>query len=152
MSKRATKPSAASPPSHRTHVLLDTGPLVAFLNARDAHHAWAKERLATIAPPLATCEAVLSETCFLVRATPAGPRAVFDLVATGLITVPFRLADEATAVAALMRKYANVPMSLADACLVRMAELDAQATVLTLDDDFRVYRKHGRHVVPVLAP
>jgi hypothetical protein len=53
---------------------------------------------------------------------------------------------------ALMTKYATVPMSLADACLVRMTELNSGSTVLTLDRDFRVYRRTGRHVVPVIAP
>lgn len=52
----------------------------------------------------------------------------------------------------MVELYADVPMSLADACLVRMAELHAQSKVFTLDQDFRIYRKHSRHVIPVLIP
>lgn len=52
----------------------------------------------------------------------------------------------------LRRKYADVPMSVADACLVRLAEQLGQCAVLTLDDDFNVYRRHGRQVIPIIAP
>ena len=52
----------------------------------------------------------------------------------------------------LLRRYRNVPMSLADACLVRLSELYGDCAVLTLDSDFRIYRRHGRQVIPVLAP
>jgi predicted nucleic acid-binding protein len=52
----------------------------------------------------------------------------------------------------LMEKYADVPMSLADACLVRMSEAASDAVILTTDRDFRIYRRHGRQVVPCLTP
>lgn len=51
-----------------------------------------------------------------------------------------------------MRRYADVPMSLADACLVRMSELSDDASVLTLDSDFRIYRRLGRQAIPLLTP
>jgi len=51
-----------------------------------------------------------------------------------------------------MQKYSDVPMSLADACLVRMTETFADPVVLTTDADFRVYRRHSRHVVPCVTP
>jgi predicted nucleic acid-binding protein len=133
-------------------IVVDTGPLVAFLNARDRHHVWARETLDELEPPLVTCEAVLSEACFLVRQLKGGPDAVLALVSRGIVVPEFRLAAELEPVRRLMTKYATVPMSLADACLVRMTELDGRATVLTLDQDFRVYRRSGRHVVPVIAP
>ncbi len=136
----------------RRRVLLDTGPLVAFLNRRDLFHAWAVAEWSEIEPPLSTCEPVLSEACFLLRRFVGGPEAVVQLVKRGVVTVPFRVADEAGAVAKLLTRYASVPMSLADACLVRMAESSAESAVLTLDADFRVYRKHGRQVVPVVIP
>lgn len=132
-------------------VLLDTGPLVALLNRRDRHHAWAAEALAALEPPLLTCEAVLSEACFLVRRSPGGSPAVLELVARGLVEVPFRLADESGPVLALLRRFADVPMSLADAALVRLASLTG-GTVLTLDRDFVVYRLHGRQRVPTWMP
>ncbi|PYN91643.1 MAG: hypothetical protein DMD91_33840 [Candidatus Rokuibacteriota bacterium] len=64
----------------------------------------------------------------------------------------FDLADELDRVLDLVRKYANVPMSLADACLVRMSEMLSDPVILTTDADFRIYRRHGRQVVPCMTP
>lgn len=133
-------------------IILDTGPLVALLNSRDRYHKWAKERFATIEPPLLSCEAVISEACFLLRASSGGSRAVLDLFNRGVIEIPFHLGEEAESVMRLMTRYGSVPMALADACLVRMAEQHAKATVLTLDSDFHIYRKQGRLVVPTIIP
>ena len=133
-------------------VFLDTGPLVALLNGRDKHYDWAKLQWSQAVPPLLTCEPVLSEACFLLRATPGGNDAVMELLRRHVVEVAFHLEDHVEAVARLIRKYASVPMSLADGCLVRMAELSAESTILTLDRDFRLYRKSGRHVVPVIMP
>jgi predicted nucleic acid-binding protein len=134
------------------NVLLDTGPLVALLNRRDRHHQWATEQWAEIAPPLSTCESVLAEACFLLRDLDDGPGRVLEFVARGVLKVPFRVESEAGTIAGLLRRYASVPMSLADACLVWMVERDARARVFTLDDDFRIYRIHGRRMIPLLAP
>jgi predicted nucleic acid-binding protein len=131
-------------------VIVDTGPLVALLNAREAHHAWVRETLDDIEPPLWTCEAVITEACFLMRQLKGGSDAVLALVSRGVVKIDFRLSAELEPVSKLMTKYASVPMSLADACLVRMTEVNAQSVVLTLDDDFRIYRRNGRHVVPVI--
>ena len=136
----------------RGRILVDTGPLVAFLNHRDRLHQWAATQLAAIAPPLLTCEAVLAETCHLVRNLEGGHEAVMKLIEGGAVTVPFRLDQEIGPVAKLLRKYADVPISLADACLVRLAEQVADSAVLTVDADFRVYRKHGRQVIPTILP
>ena len=136
----------------RSRIVLDTGPLVALLNRRDTHHAWARMCVAEAKPPLLTCEAVLSEACFLVRALPKGPQAVLDLLQQGVLAIPFRVEEEAKRIAKLLGRYASVPMSLADACLVRMAEQHAQSVVMTLDGDFRIYRRHGRQVIPTIMP
>ncbi|NQU25838.1 MAG: PIN domain-containing protein [Candidatus Nealsonbacteria bacterium] len=136
----------------RRQILLDTGPLVAVLNRRDIYHGWASEQWARIEPPLLTCEAVLSEACFLLQSAAGGPEAVMELIQRGIIDPTFHLADHRKPVARLIAKYASVPMLLADACLVRMSELHSESAVLTLDRDFRLYRKHGRHVVPVAMP
>ena len=133
-------------------VLLDTGPLVAFLNRRDQYHGWAREQLAGVEPPLLTCESVLSEACFLLRDHHRGPEAVVDLVARGLVAVPFDLEQEALRVQEIVARYADLPAALADACLVRMAELHAGSRVLTLDSDFRIYRMHDRKVIPAIMP
>lgn len=133
-------------------VIIDSGPLVAFFNRTDRFHQWAKEKWEGIAPPLLTCEAVLAETCFLLRHLPGGSRAVLELVNRGVIQTPFQLEDEVQSIMSLMSRYSDVPMSLADACLVRMAEQHAQSRVLTLDGDFLIYRKNNRRVIPVLIP
>jgi uncharacterized protein len=134
-------------------VIVDTGPLVAALNKRDRHHAWAVTALSRVRPPLATCDAVLSEACFLLgRLGAVHASGAIAFAQRGLVEPSFRLADELDAVAGLMRRYEGVPMSLADACLVRMTELDTTASVMTLDEDFRVYRRNGRRAIRVVAP
>lgn len=133
-------------------VLLDTGPLVATINRRDDRHQWASWQLSRLRPPFLTCEAVLTEACFLLSPYRGAKRAVMEMVARRLLSLPFRLEEEAEPVARLMARYADIPMSLADACLVRMAELYATSSILTLDRDFRIYRKHGRQTIPVLIP
>ena len=133
-------------------VILDTGPLVASVNRRDAYHVWATEQLANLAPPLLTCDAVLAEACYLLRATAGGSRAILELIERGVIASGFPVARHAASLKALMAKYSGVPMSLADACLVRLSELHDNVTVLSLDHDFLIYRRHGRQVIPVLIP
>ena len=125
---------------------------MALLNSRDRHHGWAVDQWSRIAPPLLTCDAVLAEACFLVQPFARGQTAVLDLVRRSVLDASFRLAEEAGAVSRLLKKYRDVPMSLADGCLVRMAELHDDGAVLTVDSDFRVYRKNGRQVIPTLFP
>ena len=133
-------------------ILVDTGPLVAFLNGRDGYHEWSKDVFARIEGPVLSCEAVLSEACFLLRRARGASAAVLKLVERGLVRLPFRLESESPPVRRLLDRYASVPMSLADACLVRMSEQVSGSVILTLDRDFKVYRKHGRNVIPTLMP
>jgi len=133
-------------------VIIDAGPLVAFLNRRERQHAWAREQFSLIEPPLVTCEAVMSEACFLVQNVDKGIDSLMQLLHQGVVTISFNLAGELPDVARLLKRYASVPMSLADACLVRMAEQFPKSAVLTLDSDFRIYRKSGRAVIPTLMP
>lgn len=136
----------------RRGVLLDTGPLVASINRRDRFHEWTKLQLAEIEPPLLTCEAVLAEACHLLRHLPGQGRVVAELVGRKIIEIPFRIDAHAKSMANLLAKYADVPMSLADACLVRMSEINENSILLTFDHDFKVYRRHGRQVIPTLMP
>jgi uncharacterized protein len=135
-----------------TLVIVDTGPLVALLNRRERHHAWAAKIMDTIEPPIFTCDPVLSEACFLLQGTGGGPDAVLELVSRGIVRSDFRVMGEVDSIRALMKKFAAVPMSLADACVVRMSELDQKSVVLTLDRDFKVYRRNKRQIVPTLMP
>lgn len=132
--------------------MLDTGPLVALLNRRDRYHRWTTEQWADLELPVLTCEAVLTEACFLLRKSPEGPKAALELVGRGVLKVAYDVEADVEALTRLMTRYADVPMSLADACLVRVIERQPAAAVLTLDSDFRVYRSHGRRVIPALMP
>ena len=132
--------------------LTDTGPVVALLDRRDRYHEWAKAQVAGIAPPLYTCEAVLSEACFLLQKTPGGPQNVLDLVRRGLLVVAFSIQNEASTLGSLLMRYSNVPMDLADACMVRLAELNPGSLLLTVDSDFEIYRMHGRSPIPIVKP
>jgi uncharacterized protein len=131
---------------------VDTGPLVALLNGRDRHHAWVLRQLADIEPPMLTCEAVLAEATYLTRATPGARVALIEMLGEGFLSIGMALAEHHAAILAMTRKFADVPMSLADACLVRLAELYPQSPVLTLDSDFSIYRKNGRQVIALLMP
>jgi predicted nucleic acid-binding protein len=133
-------------------ILIDTGPLVAAIDRHEQWHAWCGDRVRQAPAPLWTCESVISEAWFLLRRTDEGRESLVALLDRGALVITFDLRDHLPRVLALMRRYANVPMSLADACLVRMSEIVADCRVLTLDRDFRVYRRHGRKAIPLLIP
>jgi len=133
-------------------VLLDTGPLVAFLRRRDRYYEWAVEQFNRIDAPMQTCEAVITEACYLLSGTSGGSQSVLKMLEIGAIKVSIKLEEELMPIKTLMTRYASISMSLADACLVRMSELHAAGVVLTLDSDFMIYRKHGRQVIPVIVP
>ncbi len=133
-------------------VLLDTGPLIALIDRHDQHHAWVAAQFAQILPPLLTCEAVLTEACYLAPRTGTPAEEPLILLERGVLRLAFDLNDNFGPVTSLMKRYASVPMALADACLVRMSELIADGVVLTLDGDFRIYRRHKRQRIPILMP
>ena len=135
-------------------VVVDTGPIVALLDTDEAHHDWARSQFVALKPPLLTCEAVLSEASFLLQRAGADPSLPVTLIERGVLRVARPLAgeDEAIAVGRLMRRYHDEPMSFADACLVRIVECTDNASIMTLDSDFRIYRQTGRRVIPLLIP
>ncbi len=133
-------------------IIADTGPLVAYLDRSDKDHAWAKDNFIQITRPLLTCEAVIAEALFLLRRGGIDPDGLLHLIQRGLLIPTFRLSDEIATIQQLMKTYRNIPMSLADACLVRMSELHENSKVMTLDSDFVVYRKSRRKVIPLLIP
>jgi uncharacterized protein len=130
--------------------IVDSGALVALLDPREERHSWARETFARQPDPWFTCEAALSEALFLLQEPHS--RALEQLLRKGHLRLGLNLAEELTRVLDLLAKYADVPMSLADACLVRMSEILPDPVVLTTDDDFRIYRRHSRQVVPCLMP
>lgn len=133
-------------------VLVDTGPLVAYLNRRDRHHQWAVACWKALTDSLWTCEAVVSEVVFLLQSEGAGPDPILQLIERDLVRLDFSIEDHRPDVFRLLRKYRDRPMSVADACLVRMSELAEQPQVFTTDRDFLVYRRKGRHTIPLLSP
>lgn len=133
-------------------VIVDAGPLVALFRPAERHHAWVAETVRNVRPPMVTCEAVLAEATYLTRAAPRVHEALLDWIVDGRLTIGFHLGDDVAAVRRLMKKYRDRPMSLADACLVRMAETFQDHAVWTLDSDFRVYRKDGGASIPLVIP
>jgi len=132
------------------NVLVDAGFVVALLSSRDNHHEWAVTQAAEAPPPWSTCEAVLSESFHLLGGR--GAASLGALLRRRALLVTFELAENVESIVKLIEKYSDFPMSLADACLVRMTETLADPTVLTTDEDFRVYRRHSRQVVPCVTP
>ena len=122
------------------------------MSKSDKFHQWAKVELSKINPPLLTCEAVVVESCFLLKSTYGVVDLIFSLLRTKQITIPFSLTNEMAEVEVLMKRYENVPMSLADACLVRMSELIPGSVILTLDSDFRIYRKNRNEAIDLIVP
>ncbi|MCA1590345.1 MAG: pilus assembly protein [Acidobacteria bacterium] len=132
--------------------IADTGIIVALLDRTDAWHEWTVSEMRGLQLPFSTCEAVVTEACFLVAHLPEGKQKVLQLVSRGIFQIDFSLSDEIRAVERLMKKYADLPIDLADACLVRMSELNEKAIVFTLDSDFQVYRRRGKQTIPLLPP
>ncbi|MEA5495760.1 MAG: PIN domain-containing protein [Limnoraphis robusta] len=133
-------------------VIVDTGVLVALIDRRDRYHAWVRGQLTQIAPPLLTCEAVISETWFLLQRVKNGRETLLQLLNQQQVVIQFDLDAELAAVTALLTRYQSVPVSLADAELVRMAELYPNSSVFTLDSDFQIYRKNRDRPIPLLSP
>lgn len=132
--------------------IVDTGPLVAFFDRAERHHGWAIEQIERLESPLLLCEPVLTEAMYLLSRYSPAADALLELVGNGAVTIAFHVEDHATALHTLLRKYRDVPMSLADACIVRMAEIYDGHDVVTLDSDFSIYRKHGRVPLPLIRP
>ncbi|MFM9888789.1 MAG: type II toxin-antitoxin system VapC family toxin [Burkholderiales bacterium] len=135
-----------------TSVLIDTGPLVAYFNRRDRWHRWVVDQMTTLNPPLVTCEPVLTEACFLVQRAGGRPIDLIKKVRQGGLIIGIDVAGETAAIESLMQRYVGTPMSLADACLVRLAERMPDCRLFTLDSDFEHYRRNGRQTIPLLFP
>lgn len=133
-------------------VLIDTGPLVTFLAAGLKHHDWVCAQWQRLLPPMFTCEPVLTEAAFLLKREGRDADPLLELLERGVLRVGLEIEDQLPDLRALMRRYRDRPMSLADACLVRLAELHPGGVIFTFDADFRIYRRHGNKVLRVLMP
>lgn len=132
------------------NVLVDASFLVALLSRRDSNHQWAAAQASRFSRPWRTCEPVLSETLYTLG-SPGAPRLI-ELLARRALVCSFQMSENVDDVIKLLQKYADVPISLADACLVRMTEILSDPALLTTDSDFRLYRRHNRQVIPCVMP
>ena len=132
--------------------IVDTGPLVAFLDRAEQHHRWVVEQIEELEPPLLVCEPVLAEAMHLLARFSKGQDALFKLLENGALSITLGIDEQIRALHKLHQKYRDRPMSLADACIVRMSELHERHAVLTLDSDFTIYRKHGRDPLALIYP
>jgi predicted nucleic acid-binding protein len=130
------------------NAIVDTGFLVALLEVHDWHHVWALEVSEEIKWPALTCESVLSETAFQVRSS----QSVLGMLQSGIIRPAFDIAEHLAAIHDLSTRYADRQPDLADLCLIRMSELYPRHMVITVDADFRVYRRNKREAIPLLYP
>ena len=133
-------------------VIADTGVLIALIDRFDHHHNWVVEQLKQITPPLLTCEAVISESWFLLQRVKNGRETLIQLLTQKYVVVQFDLDAELETVLTLLNRYQSVPVSLADAELVRMSELCPNSLIFTLDSDFHIYRKNRDRPIPILMP
>lgn len=135
-------------------VLLDTGVIVALLDRSERHHQVCRDTVQTLAAALVTCEAVIAESCYLLRRLPGAAEAILANVASGVFQVPFQLAHSAPQVQRVIRKYRDRQVDLADACLVHVAGELGAGEILTLDRDFEIFRwganKRFRLLIPLL--
>jgi len=132
--------------------IVDTGPLVAYLDRAEKHHAWVAAQVRRIEIPLLVCEPVLTESLFLLSRLPAARDALFAMLRNGALKIAFRSSEHVMELRALYQKYRDRPISHADACIVRMAEIHRAHAVFTLDTDFAVYCKRGREPLTLIAP
>jgi predicted nucleic acid-binding protein len=121
-------------------VLLDTGVIVALLDVSERYHQVCAALIKSVQPPLVTCEAVITESCYLLRKLRGAPAAIMENVAAGIFQISYQLSGDAEGIRQKLRKYQEREIDLADACLIRMAELFETGDILTLDRDFEVYR------------
>jgi predicted nucleic acid-binding protein len=133
-------------------LLLDSGPWVALLSRNDTHHRWAADQFKLLPPPFLSCEAVVAETCFLLKRSGFDPSLALQFIDRGVVQLPFVLQEQIGAVSSLFKRYENVPASLADAALIRLAEINDSPLLLTTDSDFHIYRRHGRQTIPLVSP
>ena len=133
-------------------MLLNTGPLVSFLADESEHASWVHQQWDRTPPPMLTCEAVLTEAAFILKRKGVDPDAIFALIQRKVIRVAMRMDEQQADLRTLLRRYRDRPMSLAEACLVRLSELHQDRAVFTLDSDFRIYRRDGNRVIPLLMP
>jgi len=133
-------------------ILIDAGPIVAFLNKNDQHHPFVEKQMRNYPPPFYTCEAVVTESFFLMSRIPRGEDKLIELLETSHIQLETSYSNHSKQIHELIKKYSNIPMSFADACLVQMAENTDNKSVFTIDRDFQIYRLPNGNPISLISP
>jgi uncharacterized protein len=131
-------------------VLVDTGPLVALLDRSDPYHVVCQETLSSLDDSLVTVWPVVTETLYLLRSYGRAQDALWEMIETEAVEILALGKEDVARIKELMRKYRDLPMDLADAALVRVAERERLRRIFTLDRrDFQIYRpsRIGRFVL-----
>ena len=132
--------------------LVDTGFLVALYDTSDRDHARCLRVYETLHQPLATCEAVITESVYMLRFAPGAAEALLASVESGALEIPFALSEAAGSIRSIMLKYRDTPADVADACLIAMADQLNSGDILTLDSDFAHYRWRRNRSFNMLIP
>ena len=135
------------------NVIADTGPLSALFNERDRWHTWAVNTSRHSTKPFIVCEAVITETFFLLRHSPKSTkRFAAALQRPEAFRMPWSLEQHRTEVMKLYLKYSDVPSSFADMCILHMASTIKSSLVWTTDHHFQIYRLRGKEKVSTITP
>lgn len=133
-------------------ILIDTGPIVAFLNKNDQHHSYVEEQMRHFPPPFYTCEAVVTECFFLMSRVPQGEDKLIELLESSHIQLESIYTNQSKKIHRFVQQYSNIPMSFADACLVQIAEVSDVSLIFTLDKDFQIYRSSKGAPLSLISP
>ena len=126
-------------------ILIDAGPLVALVDADDQYHEKCVDCLKSLREPLVTVWPPLVEAVYLLGDLPQAQEALWEMLARGAVRLLTLDLVDIPRIRELMIKYADRPMDLTDAALVRVAEREGIRRIFTVDrSDFMVYRLHGR--------
>jgi len=133
-------------------VLLDTGVIVALLDRSEQNHEKCLLSVESVTQPLVTCEAVIAESCYLLRDVAGASEAILENVEKGVFQIPFSITRQAGSVRRIIRRYRDQQIDFADACLIRLAEELDTGEILTLDSDFHIYRWKKNKAFQFLIP
>lgn len=133
-------------------IIIDTSVIIAYLNKKEKYHNWAVENFKEFLPPLITCEPVITECSFLLKKIDKGNYQLFELIKEKILQVKFNLQEEFKSIDFLLQQYSDIPISLADACLIRMSEIYQDSRIITLDSDFKIYKKNRNKIIDLIIP
>ena len=125
--------------------LIDTGCIVALLDRSEKHHQFCVDLVNSLNVQWITCEAVIAESCYLLRSIKGACDAILANIEEGIFQLPFQLSTASSSIRKLMKKYQDVPVDFADACLIHLAEELKVPEIMTLDKDFYIYRWGRNH-------